>query len=117
MICTRYQELAKQAHARMTQLGHDPVAAICWAIEQAVDENIGAAVDIPSLPLRNRGMRRTALLLAHHGVATPSMVARGLGTKSKVAWVYLRRLVRDGHAMKDRKIPGAYRLTTTGNQP
>lgn len=113
-LCTRYRELAAQAQARITNLGHDPVAAICWAIERAVDENVGEAVDIPGLPLRCRGMRRAALYLAHHSVATPSMVARALGTSRKVAWTYLGRLVKDGHASKDAKIPGAYRLRNAG---
>lgn len=90
-IPLRYQELARQAVARMQSLSGDPVESVCWAIERAIDEHLGS-VDLPSLPLRCRGMRRVALWLSHHGRGTPSTIASALHTDPRVISRTLKRL-------------------------
>ena len=94
---TRYAELARQAVGRMQNLGQDPIDAVCWAIEQAIDEHLGS-VDLPSLPMRCKGMRRVALWLAHNGRGTPSTIAHALHTDVRVVSRVLGRLRKAGIA-------------------
>ncbi len=94
-IPKRYQELAREALARVDVLGEDPVAAVCRAIEKAVDEHLNA-IDIPGIPVRCRGMRRVAHYLAHHGSGTPSTIGLAHGYSASVASAYLRRMKRAG---------------------
>ncbi len=105
---TRYAELARMAIAKHQQLGVALEHAIAQAIEAAVNENIGEALDFPAIKTSNIGMRRTALFLAHHGAATPSQVDHALRLGRSGSGKCLKRLVRDGVAVRVGK--GLYRL-------
>jgi DNA-binding transcriptional ArsR family regulator len=97
----RYQELARMAVGRMNGLSEDPVAAVCWAIEKAIDEHL-SSVDLPTLPTHCRGMRRVALWLAHHGRGTPSAISLALGTTPRVVSRTLRRMRDKGITRSDK---------------
>lgn len=115
-IPLRYQELARQAVARMQSLCGDPVESVCWAIERAIDEHLGS-VDLPSLPIRCRGMRRVALWLSHHGRGTPSTIAAALHTDPRVISRALRRLQAARICSKSGRVWTLVQPTTNQSQP